>query len=83
MPRPKPLEPKARIHLVIPNLLYARLRLMFHSDANANGLMKGAMSEFITAAIREKLDRSQRDLPGMPIHPPLTDDQSGAFPPVR
>jgi hypothetical protein len=58
MPRPKPLEPKARIHIVLPSPLYARLRLMFYSDANETGMMKGAMSEFIVNAIKEKLERN-------------------------
>jgi len=59
MPRPKAIEPKARIHIVLPQSMYGRLRLMFYSQSYENRLMKGAMSEFIVAAIQEKFDRSQ------------------------
>lgn len=58
MARPKAHEPKVRIHAVVPSTMYARLRLMFYTEANETRIMKGAMSEFITAAIQEKLERS-------------------------
>ncbi len=78
MPRPKPLVPKARIHLVLPQDLYARLRLMFYTEANERMLMHGAMSEFITTAIKEKLERNKRDLHNQPIHTPEPSNSGGA-----
>lgn len=76
MARPKPVEPKARIHIVIPNTLYARLRLLLYSPATANKLLPGAMSEFITEAIREKLER-RYDLLGKSIFAPECANQGG------
>lgn len=59
MPRPKPLVPKVKCHVSMPAQLYARLKLIFYTDANETGLMKGAISEFIVAAVQEKLERRQ------------------------
>ena len=70
MPRPKPLTPKARLHIVIPAALYARLRLIFFTTGNETGLMKGAISEFIEAAIKEKLERQlTNDISGRTVLP--------------
>jgi hypothetical protein len=68
MARPKPLEPKQYVHIALPATLYARLRLMFYTDGNAKGILKGAMSEFVVQAIQEKLERKSNDLSGMSLH---------------
>jgi hypothetical protein len=69
MPRPKPLEPKVRLHIVLRQQTFAKLRLIFFSSAHANGLLKGAVSDFIETAINEKLERAKGDLVNFTLQP--------------
>lgn len=55
MPRPKSPFPREKVHVAIRPDLLARLRLLFWSDNNQTRLIKGAISDFINAAIEEKL----------------------------
>lgn len=57
MPRPKAVNPNVKLHVSLPPDVYAKLRLIFHSDVHAYGIAKGAISDFITQAVKEKLDR--------------------------
>lgn len=57
MPRPKPTFPKVRMHIVFRQEIAAKLYLRFHSEDNETGLLKGGISEFVNAAVEEKLAR--------------------------
>jgi hypothetical protein len=57
MPRPKNPNPKVRMHVVLPQETMARLRIKFSSEDNLKGIVHGAISAFIDAAINEKFER--------------------------
>ena len=74
MPRPKPLEPKARLHVVMRQSTFAKLRLIFFSSAHENGLLKGAVSEFVEQAVLEKLERAKGDVVNFTLQPSEADN---------
>jgi hypothetical protein len=57
MPRPKSPNPNIKIHVTLRPETIARLRIYFASEDDATGLIRGAVSRFVDAAITEKFER--------------------------
>lgn len=57
MPRVKRTFPHVAFHVSLPQETVARLRLLFYSADSVRGITRGAISDFINAAILEKFER--------------------------
>jgi hypothetical protein len=57
MPRPKNPYPRQRIHIYLRQEVIAKLRILFATEDNMNGIIQGAISRFIETAVEEKLTR--------------------------
>lgn len=74
MPRPKAPFPKAKMAVYLPQELAAFLRVKFASEDHVYGTTKGALSEYVSQAIVEKMEREREkgsngnDLPSLALH---------------
>ena len=57
MPRPKAVNPNIKMHFALRQETIAKLRIYFASPDDATGLIRGAVSQFVDAAINEKFER--------------------------
>jgi hypothetical protein len=61
MPRPKSPFPNQKIHITLRPETIAKLRIYFASPDDATGLIRGAVSKFVDAAVNEKFERLSHD----------------------
>jgi hypothetical protein len=61
MPRPKSPFPNQKIHVTLRPETIAKLRIYFASPDDATGLIRGAVSRFVDAAVNEKFERLSHD----------------------
>lgn len=70
MPRPKSVNPNIKMHFALRQETIAKLRIFFASSDDATGLIRGAVSQFVDAAINEKFERlSHAPQDNRPDHP--------------